>query len=281
MRPIVRYHGGKWRLAPWVIQHMPDTVRYIEPFCGAASVLLRRRRVSVEVINDCHGRLVNVFRVLRNPVQAERLAEMLRLTPCSQLEYLDAREQAEDPVEDARRMIVLGHQAHGSTGASGGKLSGWRRGVRSHGPTSSREWAGLWREVEGWCDRLGGVYIESGDALAIIRRWDAPDALIYVDPPYPMSTRTTSGRLGRAGYAHDYSDADHERLAETLGTCRARVLVSGYRCPLYDRLFADWDQVERSVSADAGARRTECLWANYHLDVSIPHLLWDEAEVPA
>jgi DNA adenine methylase len=66
-RPLLRYHGGKWRLAPWIISMMPAHRVYVEPFGGAASVLLQKPVSKVEVLNDKYSRVVNVFRVLRDP----------------------------------------------------------------------------------------------------------------------------------------------------------------------------------------------------------------------
>lgn len=33
-RPVLRYHGGKWRIAPWIIAQFPAHRVYVEPFGG-------------------------------------------------------------------------------------------------------------------------------------------------------------------------------------------------------------------------------------------------------
>lgn len=256
-RPVLRYHGGKWRLAPWIIEHFPAHRTYVEAFGGAGSVLLRKQPSVVEVYNDLHQRVTGVFRVLRNPVHAARLAQLLALTPCASVEYALARELHPDPVEDARRMLVLGHQSHGSTGTGGGKLSGWRRGVRPNSAPSSQDWASLPDHVWSWCERLRSVYIECADALDVIRMWDREDTLFYIDPPYVAGTRTASS-LG--AYLHEMDDAQHRSLAATLHAVKGMVVLSGYDSPLYAELYGSWQRVSREVFGDRQAARVETLW---------------------
>lgn len=95
-RPIMRYYGGKWRLAPWIIQHFPPHLVYVEPFGGAGSVLLQKPRSRGEIWNDLAGEIVNVFRVLRNRKKAAELERTLRLTAFARAEL----ELAFDPDGD-------------------------------------------------------------------------------------------------------------------------------------------------------------------------------------
>ena len=105
IRPVLRYHGGKWKIAPWIISHFPEHGVYVEPFGGAASVLLRKPRSYSEVYNDLDRTVVNVFRVLRDSAMATALQRSLEITPFSREEYEAAYEPTDDPIESARRMI--------------------------------------------------------------------------------------------------------------------------------------------------------------------------------
>jgi len=78
-RPALRYYGGKWKLAPWIISHFPEHQNYVEPCGGAASVLLQKPRSPLETYNDLDGNVVNFFRVLRD--QPDELIRKIRLTP--------------------------------------------------------------------------------------------------------------------------------------------------------------------------------------------------------
>lgn len=259
-RPIMRWHGGKWRLAPWVISHFPDHEMYVEPFAGAASVLLRKPRSRTEVLNDLNSRVVNLFRVLRSSDSAIELRRLLYLTPYSIEEFQKAREVSDDSIEDARRMIVLGQMGHGSTGASGGKKTGWRRyGGRPTGPDSSDEWTALIdHHLETFVQRLRHVYLECEDYSITIERCDSPRTLFYCDPPYLDETR----KGGLRGYAHELSDEDHVALAERLRGVKGMVVLSGYFSSLYDELYAGWQRVETAATGDKQAKVTEVLWLN-------------------
>jgi len=261
-RPILRYHGGKWRLAPWVISHFPQHRVYVEPFGGAASVLLRKPRSYAEVYNDLDGEVVNLFRVLRNPAQARELVRQVKLTPYARAEFDESYIVADDPIEQARRTLFRSMAGFSTSGASGQWKTGFRGNVTRPGTTPAHDWQHFPEALEMVIERLRGVVIENEDALAVIGRYDGPQTLLYIDPPYPMSTR--SDRWSRSAYKHEMTDGEHRRLADVLHACRGAVIVSGYACELYDcELYPTWWRIVHDAHADGARDRVEVLWMNH------------------
>lgn len=261
-RPILRYHGGKWRLAPWVIEQMPAHRVYVEPFAGGASVLLRKERSYAEVYNDLDGEVVNVFRVLRDPQTAAGLRMALSLTPYSRDEFNAAYEPTEDPVERARRTLIRSHMGFGSAAFNSAHGTGMRTYTGGNrGRLPSKDWANLPIQIAAYCERLAGIVIENRDAFEVMRTHDAPDVLHYVDPPYVLSTRGCASGV-RQKYRHELTDEKHRELAQVLKSLQGMVLLSGYSCDLYEELFGDWERIDRPAMADGANPRTECLWIN-------------------
>lgn len=260
-RPLLRYHGGKWRLAPWVIEHLPPHHTYTECFGGAASVLLRKPRTYAEIYNDLDGEVVNVFRMARE--RGDELRRALELTPFSRVEFDLSYQAAVDPLEQARRMIVRSFQGFGSAAVCG-EVSGFRSTSSRSGTTPAMDWRNFPDALAGIVERLQGVVIENRDAKTVIAHHDRPTTLHYVDPPYVHSTRSTKVRHTntKKSYKHELSDEQHADLAGFLKGLKGMVVLSGYPSPLYDQLFADWRRIDRPALADGARPRTECLWIN-------------------
>lgn len=258
-RPLLRYHGGKWLLAPWIISHFPDHRVYVEPFGGAASVLLRKPRAYAEIYNDLDGEIVNVFRMARE--RGEELRRALELTPFSRAEFLQSYEPSDDPLEQARRTITRSFQGFGSAAVCK-ETSGFRANSNRSGTTPATDWRSYPDALVATIERLRGVVIEQKDAIELMLDHDSPDTLHYVDPPYVHSTRSQKvrGTVSRKAYRHEMSDADHEALADVLHSLRGAVVLSGYHNPLYDRLYRAWRRAEKATHADGARDRTEVLW---------------------
>jgi len=260
-RPVLRWHGGKWRLASWIISHFPPHRVYTEAFGGAASVLLRKAPSYAEVYNDLDGEVVNLFRVLQSQKRAARLRNWLTLTPFARSEFEKAYHPSKDPVDRARRLIIVSFMGFGSNGHNTERRTGFRANSNRSGTTPAHDWANYPDALNLIVERLRKVVIESKDATSIIKQHDGDDTLHYVDPPYVHSTRNAGGR--QRDYRHEMSDEDHRALATLLRSVREGVVLSGYPSALYDlELYPDWFRVEKSVLADGARKRTEILWIN-------------------
>jgi DNA adenine methylase len=254
-RPALRWFGGKWRLAPWIIAHFPLHDVYCEPYGGAASVLLRKPPSKIEAYNDLMGRVVNFFTVLRD--QPDALIRLIDLTPYAHTEYLRAREQSDDPVEDARRFYVCAGQGRAG-GASRATRSGWRREVEDNRRGSVTDEFSDIGHLWAVAQRLKHVQVECEPALSVIQRYNRSGTLLYVDPPYPLSTR--SAQWDR--YSHEMTEADHHELAEVLHDHPQMVVLSSYPGLLYRELYGDWAKVQCRALTDNASPATEALWFN-------------------
>jgi DNA adenine methylase len=255
-RSLIRYFGGKWKIAPWIISHFPPHSCYTEAFGGAASVLLQKQRSFAEVLNDIDGEIVNLFRVIReNP---DALTRALKLTPYARAEFADAFRPSKNALEQARKTIVRAGMCVQPSYAKGVLRSGFRNYSKTNRhATGAADWQNYPDCISSFAQRLQGVIIENRDWSRVLREHDRPDALHFVDPPYVHDSRSTT-----SGYTHEMTDADHQRLAQCLKTLTGTVILCGYESALYTRLFADWHQTSQTAYAFGRHKRTEILWSN-------------------
>lgn len=258
-RPVLRYYGGKYKLSDWITSFFPDHLAYVEPYGGAASVLLAKDRVGREIYNDLEGRVVNVFRVLRDRSLAVDLERVLRLTPWAREEFDMARSlpPASDEIEMARRTIVQSFLGYGSAGAGHRWQTGFRSRRAAGDDSPAREWSTYPDAIREFTERLRAVVIERRDGLDVMREYDSSETLHYVDPPYVGSTLRH-----RARYNHSLTDEQHVALIQTLRDLKGMVALSAYPSPLYDDLLAGWHQETCRAVTDGNTRRTEILWMN-------------------
>lgn len=254
-RPLLRYHGGKWRMAPWIIGHFPKHRTYVEPFGGGASVLLRKPRTYAEVYNDLDGDVVNLFRVARE--RGEELAQACEMTPFARAEFEQAYQESGDELERARRTLVRSFMGFGSAGVTM-QITGFRANSNRRGTTPAHDWMNYPEHLRRAIQRLRGVVIENRDALRVMQTHDGDETLHYVDPPYVHETRHYRGRS--TAYRHEMSDEQHRDLCAGLQQLRGMVIVSGYRCEIYDQAFAGWQRVDLQTHADGAKDRIESLW---------------------
>lgn len=261
MRAVFRYPGSKWSLAGWIIAHFPleyEKMVYLEPFAGSGAVFFNKNPGAVETVNDLDSDIVNLFRVLRD--RPDELKRALELTPYSREEYDLAFEPTEDPLEKARRYMVKTTQA---IGAKLNSKCGWRNHKQMKIGGTACKWNGITETIDEAAARLKGsttnlVQIEHMDALRLIERYNTPDALIYIDPPYVRSSRK-SGAL----YRFEMDDEQHMQLLEIITRSRAKIILSGYQNNLYDRYLKDWKTDSTMSQTTSTKMALETIWMNY------------------
>ncbi len=261
--PALRYHGGKFRLAPWIMQFFPKHQTYVEPFGGAAGVLLQKPRSYAEVYNDLDGEIVNFFRVLRAPETRRQLVELVSLTPYARAEYEEAWEETDDPIERARRVAIRAQMGFGSAGATKG-ATGFRVDTKRAYGTAQHLWTEYPEAIATAGQRFQGVLVENRPAVDIMRQHDSSDTLHFVDPPYVLSTRVLKAN-GKGYYRHEMTDSDHLDLLRVLLELEGMVVISGYDSELYRDSLYGWEkfQTKSRIAAVRGtALRTETVWIN-------------------
>lgn len=250
----MRYHGGKWLLAPWIISNFPEHRVYVEPFGGAGSVLLRKPRAYAEIYNDLDDEVVNVFEVARTA--GDELLRQLRFTPFSRKEFEAAYMPTDDPIERARRTIIRSLMGFSSNAVTAQYTTGFRsNSTRSH-TTPAHDWKTYAECFDFIIERLRGVVIENRDACEVMDAHDSHQTLHYVDPPYVFSSRGDS----RKDYRHELTDDGHAELANYLRSLNGFVIISGYDSELYNELYDGFTKITKNAYADGAKKRVECLW---------------------
>jgi DNA adenine methylase len=223
VKPLVSYYGGKQRIASKIIPYLeaiPHTVRAI-PFAGGLGMEFKWPRPIVTnnghyriVINDIDEDLINLYRVAREHPAEFRL--WIELTPYSQADYKRSaellRDQTATPLQKAWAIYVNLNCSFANK-----KDAGWRTNII--GQNSVATWQNKINNVGPAMAWLSDVHIACEEALRFVERWDSPQTLFYLDPPYPGADQ---GHYG--GYTLD----DWTSLCNLLDQCQGSYVLSNY-----------------------------------------------------
>lgn len=256
------YIGGKFFLVAILLGLMPTHTSFTEVFGGSGSFTLNKPKSKVETYNDINSDVVNFFRVLRNKPDA--LIMLLNLTPYARQEFYSARNYISFEtcdLERARKFFVKHQQSFAGRGRDFGY------GVMK---SQASTFKNKIEKLKAISERLRDVQIENKDFKFIIQRYGKnKDCFLYLDPPYLPETRVSNN-----DYEFEMSEADHIEMLKLVKKSPAKILISGYSSPLYEKYLKGWNRKEIEVSLfcstkrDANnekPRRTEVLWYNYKL----------------
>lgn len=267
--PPLKWHGGKHYLAKKIIALMPPHVHYVEPFFGGGAVLLAKTPEQYEgvseVVVDLNYDLTNFWCALQDDASFKELKRRLDATPFSQVEF--------EGVDVEREKFGSGMTGHAAAFFVKCRMSLAGR-MKSFAPLSrTRTRRGMNEQASAWLaaieglpavhDRLKRVVILNAEATKIMLQQDGPDTLFCCDPPYLPTTRTAPDV-----YAHEMTVEQHVEFLCVCNQLKGKVLVSGYRCDLYDTQLADWTRHDfelpnNAAGGESKRRMVECVWCNF------------------
>lgn len=255
------WYGSKYTQVSWLLDMLPQTERYVEPFGGSGVVIANKEPAEIETFNDINSELINFFDVIRE--RPDEFEQKLIRTPHSREMYSRAVEKNPDD-EMTRALYFLVRVAQSFGGAEG---NGWGRsiGTKRRGMAQrAAAWEHRKEQVNKVAERMRRVQIESTDAVSLIKDHDHPDCTFYCDPPYPKGSRKNTGQ-----YKNEYSNREHRTLNTVLEDCDGYVAISGYSCDLMNELYEDWycyKEGEKKLAGKGTGTREEVLWTNYDVD---------------
>lgn len=278
VRGLAPWFGGKRTMAPDIVAELGPHTQYFEPFCGSMAVLLAKEPSQKETVNDLHGDITNLARVVATSGSAEVLYDRLQRTIMAEGILHDAREKLEHTTvpESEHPGHVSGEMVDrafwffvgswmGRNGTAGTARVDYQIAVRwtRGGGSPTQRFKNAVDSIPAWHHRLRNVVILRRDAFEISDRFeDHQSTAIYADPPYPFETRSnisedgksTAGGGGR--YLHEFKHGagglfaardDHQKLRDILAKYKhARIVVSSYDCPRYRELYAGWTFIEKT-----------------------------------
>ncbi|WP_319530799.1 DNA adenine methylase [uncultured Cohaesibacter sp.] len=242
VKPVAPYIGGKLKLA----RHIADRIsaiehaNYVEPFVGMGGIFFRRsHRPKCEVINDISKDVITLFRILQRHYPQFLDTLKFQLTSRSEFERL----KATDPdtltdLERAARFLYLQRTSFA------GKVGG-----RSFGTSMRPARFDLTKIVpllEDVHERLSGVTIECLPYADCIRRYDRPETLFYLDPPYWQC----EDYYGKGVFGPE----DFQQLANQLSAIKGRFLFSINDVPEIREIFEGFEIEEVTLSYTANAK---------------------------
>jgi DNA adenine methylase len=237
VRQPFSYYGGKQKMVRHIlpiVESIPHTV-FGEPFCGGASVLFAKESRAgsscdyCEFINDANEWITTFYRTGKR--DAENLIQLIDETLYSEADYHKAKNILKHSQDHTELMIAWALYVQANMSSANIIFGGWGTTVISanHAAAWNRRKATLPEALE----RLSKIAISCGDALDCIRRWDSPQTLFYLDPPYPGTYQ---------GHYEGYSIGDYQRLCDTLDSIQGSYILSNYASDVVPK------SAERSIS---------------------------------
>lgn len=241
MKPIFCRIGSKINSADNIIEYFPEHDIYVEPFVGSGSVFFKKEKVKTEILNDLDKDLVNSYKLIKSVTEPQ----------FESFKMLKTLQQKRDFVNT-------------SPTTTAGKL--YKRLLLSCNTFSSKGKGKLYKNlnhfskiknIEDYKKRLKNTKILNQDYKNILKKYDSPNTLFYLDPPYESSKGL-----------YDKYEMDYEDLEKQVRNLKGAVAISMNDSPNIRKIFKNYKIVkikEKGIRriGDKSTARVDILIMNY------------------
>lgn len=267
--PISRY-GGKFYMKDKIVNLFPEHEIYVEGFGGAGHVLFYKEPSLAEVYNDIDEELYKFFSLIKVPELRKELVRRFQLTLYSRYEFEQSKIilPSDDEVEKVRKCYVNTMMSVNGLGKN------FSRSMQSRGGMAQNVNRFI-NHVDKDIDECGrvleedNIFIENLDIIELIDKYDSPDTLFYLDPPYLHDTRVNTD-----AYDFEMTDTQHIKMLDRLKYVEGKVIISGYDNKIYRNILVQefgWNKIKlgdyakRSSTSKTKSEGEEIVWFNYDL----------------
>jgi DNA adenine methylase len=253
LKPPIGWLGGKSLLRKRIIEEFPDHSCYVEVFGGAGWVLFGKSSIKSEILNDLNKDLMNFWNVVK--FAKEELIRDLQFDLVSRDTFRNyhSRLNSSEKLGNVERAKLFFYLLKTSFG---GQMKSFGTSTTSKPKLNLKDLDNILAAAR---ERLMHVTIENLDFKEVIRRYDRPYVLFYLDPPYRVKTSKA--------YSHLLNDQDYIDLRDILLEISGKFVLSINDDPFIRELFSCFrikEVVTRYSLAKTNSKKmTELLIMNY------------------
>lgn len=266
MRPIFKCHGGKYYQWKHIVGHFPKNyadLTYIEPYIGGGSVLLNKTKSKFEIINDLDPSVIAIWKAIQNDVVG--FADNLLNAMYSSVVFDLAKNHYFETLGKTNGLAINEYILRRMSRGGLGKSFAWSKRKRGGQPGDINAWESSIMQLGKVYSRIVDTRILNTKALIVIKNYDNPNALFYLDPPYLDETR-----VSKKAYKYEMTYDEHEQLLKLIVQCSGKILISGYPSWLYEHYLTrnGWRRIEKQIVNHSSQQKhkpikKEILWINH------------------
>ena len=265
IKALAPWFGSKRTLADRIVRELGEHRVYWEPFAGSMAVLLSKAPCVMETVNDLHGDLINLARVVQREDLAVALFERMGRTLMHETIHDEAAVRyrargntpapAEPDLDRAYDYLLTSWLGRNGVAGTHSYNQGYCVRYTANGGHAATRFMSVVESIPAWWRRLQRVTVLNRNARELLAKIeDARGTVIYLDPPYVEKGATYihdfDGFMGTAAlFCGEDTPMTHQELARSLSRFReSRVVVSYYDHPIVRRLYEGWTFVPCPVT---------------------------------